>query len=147
MVFKTCMLGRGFQALIKMFLSPPQPMWDLTIHPLRGPVSSLALVPFSNRYGTPPIHPLRDPRPCWYTTLGPTPLPSAHNPPSSGLSVLASTRLLLQSMWVPPIHSPSGLSSLSTHGLMSIPFGAQPPYWHIARSLSLIPFVTSQTHY
>ena len=35
-----------------MFHSPPQLMWDLNIHPLRGPASSLALVPFCNRYGT-----------------------------------------------------------------------------------------------
>ena len=27
-------------------------MWDLTIHPIWGPASSLALIPFSNRCGT-----------------------------------------------------------------------------------------------
>ena len=32
-------------------------MWDLTIHPSSGPVSSLALVPFSNRCGIPPNPP------------------------------------------------------------------------------------------
>ena len=34
--------------------SPPQPIWDITIHPLQGPVSSLAFFPSSNRYRTAP---------------------------------------------------------------------------------------------
>ena len=50
-----------------MFRSPPQSMWDLTIHPLQGPASLLTLVPFSNRCGTPP------------------------NPPPSGPSILTGT--------------------------------------------------------
>ena len=33
--------------------SPPQPMWNITIHPL-GPASSLTLFPSSNRCGTAP---------------------------------------------------------------------------------------------
>ena len=52
-VLKTHLLGRGFHTLIKgvPFSSPT--MWNLTIHPLQGSTSSLALVPFSNRCGTP----------------------------------------------------------------------------------------------
>ena len=42
-----------------MFRFPPQSMWDLTIHPLRGPASSLTLVPFSNRCGIPQSTPFR----------------------------------------------------------------------------------------
>ena len=42
------------------FVSPLQPMWDLTIHPPRSPASSLTLVSFSNRCGTLQFTPLRD---------------------------------------------------------------------------------------
>ena len=37
-----------------MICCPPQPMWDITIHPLRGPASSLSLFPSSNQCGTAP---------------------------------------------------------------------------------------------
>ena len=48
-VFETRLLGRSFHTLIKMFCSPLQLMWDLTIHPSLGS-SVLA--------GTPPgVHP------------------------------------------------------------------------------------------
>ena len=80
-----------------MFRFPPQPMWDLTIHP------------------------------------------------SSGPSVLADTRSLLQSMWDSSIHPPSGPASLLAHRLMSTPFRAQPPCWHIVRCLALIQFEWSKS--
>ena len=73
-VFKTRLLGRGFHTLIKGILSPPQPMWDLTIHPplgssvLAGTCSLLQSMWDSPIYspsgpnvliGTPPcVHPL-----------------------------------------------------------------------------------------
>ena len=37
-------------------------------------------------------------------------------------------------------------ASLLAHHLVSTPFGEQPPCWHIARCLALIPFVTAQVH-
>ena len=80
--FKTNLLCKGFYTLIKnaSFSSPtPQPMWNLTIHPLWGSVSSLALVPFSNRCGTPQSTGAY--RPCWHTA-------SCSPPP--GLSLLVA---------------------------------------------------------
>ena len=51
------MLGRGFHTLIKgaSFSFPTE--WDLTIHPVREPASSLTLISFSNRCGTHQIYP------------------------------------------------------------------------------------------
>ena len=65
-------------------------------------------------------------------------------------------------MWDPLIHPFSGSSvpfdtpsrmhplrgpaSLLEHRLLSTPFGAQPPRWHIAWCLALIAFVTAQAH-
>ena len=47
-VFKTRLLGRGFHTLISNALFPYlQPMWDLAIHPLVSPTSSLAHHPMS----------------------------------------------------------------------------------------------------
>ena len=45
----------------------------------------------------------------------------------------------------PPIHPFRGLASLLAHCLVSTPFGAQPPRWHIARCLALISFLTSSS--
>ena len=72
-----------------MFRSPPQPMWDLTIHPLWGPASSLALIPFSNQRGTPTKStPLQGPVSLLAYRLVPTPFQGlasslAHRPVSS----------------------------------------------------------------
>ena len=35
---------------------------------------------------------------------------------------------------------------LLAHRLVSTPLGAQPPRWHLAQCLALIPFVTTQAH-
>ena len=103
-IFKTLLLGRGFNTLIKGVSSPTQDV-------------------------------------------------GSHNPPPSGPSVLVSTRSFLPSTWdhhqIHPLRGPTSLSlslSLLAHRLMSTPFGEQPPRWHIARCLALIPFVTAQAH-
>ena len=46
-IFKTRLLERGFHTLIRLFRSPPQPTWDLTIHPPLGrsvPVGTRSLL-------------------------------------------------------------------------------------------------------
>ena len=40
-IFQMRLLRRGFHTLISMFRSPIRLMWDLTFHPLLGPVSLL----------------------------------------------------------------------------------------------------------
>ena len=50
-----------------MVCSTPQPMWDITIHPLQGPASLLTLFPSSNRCGTAPKStPFGAQRPYWH---------------------------------------------------------------------------------
>ena len=57
----------------------------------------------------------------------------------------AGTRSFLQWTWnlcqILPLLGPA---SLLAHCLVSTPFGEQPPHWHVARCLALIPFVTAQ---
>ncbi|KAG7018470.1 hypothetical protein SDJN02_20338, partial [Cucurbita argyrosperma subsp. argyrosperma] len=65
-------------------------MWDLTIHPPLGSTSSLALIPFFNRCGTPQSTPFRAEHPCWLT---------ASYLPLLELSLLASTSLALTNIW------------------------------------------------
>ena len=60
--FKTCMLGEGFHTWCSILLSNQCRTSQST--PLLGPMSSLVLVPFSNRGGTPAKS----------TPLGPSPL-------------------------------------------------------------------------
>ena len=81
-VFRMSLLGKGLNTLVKMFCSPPEPMWDLTIHPPLGPTSSLTLVSFSNRCGS-PNSPLSQP-----SVLAGTP---SHVCSPSGLSFLVGT--------------------------------------------------------
>ena len=50
----------------------------------------------------------------------------------------------LQPMWDHTIHPPRGPASLLAHHLVSTPFGTQPPLWHIARCLALIPLEQSK---
>ena len=107
-----CFPSRGFPSRG----SPPQPMWDITIHPFQGPAFSRTLVPFSKRCrirtkSTPPSGPC--------VLLG-TP-PHVYSP--SGSNVLAGTRSFLQEMWDPhQIHSLWGPTSLLAHRFMSTPF-------------------------
>ena len=111
-----------------MFRSPTQPMWDLTIHHSSGPTSSLALVPISNRYGTPQSTPLQGTAsllthpsvqpPSRLSLLAGTPLVStplqgsasllAHSSclPPSGLSLLTSTPLMSTLLWSSLAHRP-----------------------------------------
>ena len=65
-VFKMPLLGRGFHTLIKNTWFSFPTMWDLIIHPLRGPVS------------------------CWHSFPSPINV-GPPNPPPSRLSLLAST--------------------------------------------------------
>ena len=78
-----------------MFRYLPQLMWDLTIHLLRGPASSLALVPFSNRCGTPQSTPTWDPTSLLAHRLVSTPLRGSaslltHRPVSKYLKLTPS---------------------------------------------------------
>ena len=81
--------------------------------------------------------------------------------PPSGPSVLSGTRSFLQSIWAHRVvstplrgtasllaHRPVSSSSLGFpfQALCLPPFGEQPPRWHIAPCLALIPFVTGQAH-
>ena len=126
-VFKTHMLLRGFHPFIKGVSLSSLTDVDFTIHPLRGPASSLALgpdisffsptdvgsynppllvpasspthVPYSNRCGTPPIHPPSGPNVLTGT------LPHVHPLRGSAYSgILFET---------PPIHPPYGPSVLA----------------------------------
>ena len=106
-------------------------MWDLTIYPLRGPASSLALIPFSNRCGTP------NPPPLGPTSLllhclmsipfGAQPpcdgdltihLPSRPNVLTDTFSNWCGTPILLRAMWDLIIYSLSRPAS----SLALIPF-------------------------
>ena len=51
MVLKRVCQGEFSKSLQEIFRSPLQPMWDLTIHPLDGPMSSLTQRPISG-FGT-----------------------------------------------------------------------------------------------
>ena len=65
--------------------------------------------------------------------------PPPSEPPSSLALVTFSNRCgTLQSTLL------RGPASLLAHRLMSTPFESQPPRWHIARCVALIPFVTAQ---
>ena len=46
--FYNTYVGRGFHTLIKGVSFSPQPIWDLTIHPLSGPTSTLTHRPVSS---------------------------------------------------------------------------------------------------
>ena len=97
-------------------------MWDLTLHPLWSPVSSLTLVPFSNRCGTSYSKP----------PSGPAFL-LAHRLVSTSLGVSASSlahrpmfSLALVSFPIdvgPPIHPLSGPAFLLAHHLVSTSLG------------------------
>ena len=62
-----------------------------------------------------------------------------------GPCIIADIRSLLQLMWDPPIHTPSGPSILAGTPPRVHPLRGQPPHWHIARCLTLIPFVTAKS--
>ena len=76
----------------------------------------------------------------------PTNVRSHNHPPPSGPCVLTGTRSLLQSMWDLQSTSLQDPTTLLAHRLVSTPFGAQPPCWHIAWCLTLIPFIAAQTY-
>ena len=97
-------------------------MLDLTIHPLRevstplSPTSSLALIPFSNRCGTPQSTPFGAQCSCWHT-VSCTPLIEVSTPyplwgPASSLALV-------------PFSNRCGTPQ-------STPFGAQRSCWHTA---------------
>ena len=69
---------------------PLQSMWDLTIHPIQGSASSLALVPLSNRCGISQFAPFRAQHPRWPSFPPPTNVGS-HNPPPLRPNVLTDT--------------------------------------------------------
>ena len=108
-----------------MFRSPPQPMWDLTIHSSLGSSVLAGTRSLLQSMWDPPIHPLLEPNVLVGTPLRVHPLQAqplsfssptdvgSHNPPPLEPNVLASTRSLLQSMWDSPIHPPSGPNVLA----------------------------------
>ena len=107
------------------FRSPPQPMWDFTIHPPWGPAPSLAHRP----------EPGSD-------TICNIPAPRSRNCPLWGiftLTVLKRRGGGIQAYIAPFVLLPNRCGTLQ-----STPLGAQRPRWHTDSSLDLIPSVTSQ---
>ena len=97
-----------------MLRSPLQPIWDLTIHPLRGPASSLTLVPLSNRCGISQSTPF-------------------------GASVFVSTRSPLQLVCDLTIH-PFGGQCPRTCSSLQLVWGLTiHPLWDPASSLAVVP--------
>ena len=130
-------------------------MWDLTIHPLWVPMSSLTFVPFSNRCETPQYTPLWSQCPCWKTASCPPPsglnllagIPPRVHPLQGSVFSLAHHSVFCsppQPMWDLTIHPPTGPSFLdasicsflqSMSDPQSTPFGANvlagtPPHVH-----------------
>ena len=106
--------------------SPPQPMWDITIHPSSGPsvlAGTISFLPSPTNVGHHNLPLFGAQRPRWHSFLplidvGPPP-----NPPPFGAQ---------RPYW----HTASCLP----------PFGEQREGWHIVRCLALISFVTTQIH-
>ena len=114
-----CFPSRGFPSRG----SPPQPMWDITIHPFQGPAFSRTLVPFSKR--------------CRIRTKS-TPL--------RGLAFLLVHHLMstpLQGPMFSPVLVPfskrCGIPTKST------PFRALHPYWHTASCLPPLGNISQST--
>ena len=71
----------------------------------------------------------------------------SHNPPLQGpTSSLALVPFFNQCGTPTNFTLLRGPSVLAGTPPVSTPFGEQPPCWHIARCLALIPFVTAQAH-
>ena len=85
----------GFHTLIKVFRSPPQPMWDLTIHPSSRPSVLVGTHSLLQSMWDLPFHPLRDPASLLAHRLLSTPLWGlaslrAHHPISSSDTIYNS---------------------------------------------------------
>ena len=117
------MLGRGFHTLIKnvSFPSPTDVGSHIIIHPLQGPVSSLALILLSNRCEISQSTPCRAQHPSWHSFLSPINVRS-HNSTPFGTQH-------------PNWHS--FLSPIDVKSHNPTPFGTQHPHWHTVRCLAL----------
>ena len=102
--FQSHLLVEGFYTLINgvllVFCSPVQPMWDITIHPLRSQrPNKWCFVLLPNQCETSQSTPFGAQRPCWRSFLPPIDVGLPPNPPPSRPSVLTDTPSLL-----PPIN-------------------------------------------
>ena len=107
--------------------SPPQLRWDITIHPIQDPTSSLTLFSSSNRCGIAPKS--SPPQPMWDITIHPLGPPQILSFPTN------------VGHHNPPLQDPTSLLALFPSSnrceitSKSTPLWAQRHYWHTASCL------------